>query len=71
MKLQAWPFNFMKNKTLTLLFFCDILDIFKNTFFLEQLWWMFPELILLVCLMWISVDVGIFTKHELNQVIQK
>ena len=37
-KLQASVCNFIKNKTLAQVFFCELCEIFKNTFFTEHLW---------------------------------
>ena len=34
-KLQA---SFMRKDTLTQVFYCDFWEVFKNTFFTEQLW---------------------------------
>ena len=47
-KLQASVYNFIKNKTLVQVFFCEFCEISKNTFFTEHLWlllyWNFDRL---------------------------
>ena len=34
---------FKKRLTPTLVFFCEYCEIFKNSFFIEHLWWLLPE----------------------------
>ena len=39
-RLQVKACNFIKKETLTQVFSCEFGEIFKNTFFIEYLWWL-------------------------------
>ena len=38
--LQAKSCNIIKKKTPTQVFFCEICEMFQNTFFIEHFWWL-------------------------------
>ena len=40
-KLQTGACNFITKETLTQLFSCEFYEVFRNTFFIEHLWWLF------------------------------
>ena len=42
-ELQAEVYNFIKKETLAQVFSCEFCEIFKNTFFIEHLWWLLLE----------------------------
>ena len=44
-KLQALACNFIKKETLTPLVTCEFCEIFKNSFFLKDLWWLLLHLL--------------------------
>ena len=38
--IQSQACNFIKKKTLAQVFSCEFCEISKNTYFIEQLWWL-------------------------------
>ena len=42
---QTYACNFIKKETLAQVFSCEIREIYKNTFFIEHLWWLLLDFI--------------------------
>ena len=41
--------NFIKKEALAQVFSCECCEVFKNTFFIEHLWWLLLSMLLSIC----------------------
>ena len=54
--------NFIKKETLAQVFSCEFCEIFKNTFFVEHVWWLLLDILEKACYLPTTMKMFIFGK---------